>query len=287
MSRAFASRLKQKKIVVAPGVYDAFSASIAADAGFEAVYLSGAAIAYTLLGRPDIGLVSLTEVAQVTGRIRERIDTPMIVDGDTGWGNALNVQRAVRVFEQAGATAIQLEDQTFPKRCGHLKGKAVVSVGEAVGKIKAAVDARNEMLIVARTDAIALEGFERALDRAERYVEAGADVLFIEAMRDAEQMRAATARFAGRVPLLANMVEGGNTPLFSAEELEAMGFGIAIFPGAVVRALARTLQDFYGSLKQNGTTAPFLPKMFDFNGLNDLIGTNGILAAGKAYEYED
>ena len=287
MSRAFASRLQQKRIVLTPGVYDPLSASIAADAGFEAVYLSGAAIAYTLLGRPDIGLVSLTEVAQVTARIRERIDLPMIVDGDTGWGNALNVQRSVRVLEQAGATAIQLEDQTFPKRCGHLKGKAVISVGEAVGKIKAAVDARKEMLIVARTDAIAIEGFDRALERAERYLEAGADVIFIEAMRDNEQMRLANARFDGRVPLLANMVEGGNTPLSSADQLDAFGFRIAIFPGAVVRALARTLQEFYTSLKSHGTTAPFLPKMFDFNGLNNLIGTNAILEAGRTYEYED
>ena len=287
MSAAFASRLKQSAIVLAPGVYDALSASIAADASFEAVYLSGAAIAYTLLGRPDIGLTSLTEVAQVTARIRERIDLPIIVDGDTGWGNALNVQRSVRVLEQAGASAIQLEDQTYPKRCGHLKGKDVIPVGEAVGKIKAAADARRDMLIVARTDALAVEGFEAALDRAERYLEAGADVIFIEAMRTAEQMRIANARFAGRAPLLANMVEGGDTPLSSAAELQAMGFGIAIFPGAVVRALARTLQDFYGSLKEHGTTAPFLPRMFDFQGLNGLIGTAGILEAGKAYEDRD
>ena len=284
MTGAFASRLARKDIVLAPGVYDAFSASIAADAGFEAVYLSGAAVAYTLLGRPDIGLVSLTEVAQVTARIRERVDLPMIVDGDTGWGNALSVQRAVRVLEQSGANAIQLEDQTFPKRCGHLKGKDVIPVGEAVGKIKAAVDARREMLIIARTDALAIEGFEAALDRAERYLETGADVLFIEAMQTNEQMRIANARFAGRAPLLANMVEGGATPLSSAAELDAMGFGIAIFPGAVVRALAKTLQDFYGSLKAHGTTAPFLPKMFDFNGLNGLIGTDAILEAGRRYE---
>jgi 2-methylisocitrate lyase-like PEP mutase family enzyme len=287
MSSAFASRLQQKKIVLAPGVYDALSASVAADAGFEAVYLSGAAIAYTLLGRPDIGLVSLTEVAQVTARIRERIDLPMIVDGDTGWGNALNVQRSVRVLEQAGASALQLEDQTFPKRCGHLTGKNVIPVGEAVGKIKAAVDARREMLIVARTDALAIEGFEAALDRGERYLEAGADVLFIEAMRTEEEMRLANARFAGRAPLLANMVEGGSTPLLSAGELEAIGFGIVIFPGAVVRALARTLQEFYGSLKAHGNTAPFLPQMFDFSGLNRLMGAEAMLEAGRRYKDEE
>jgi 2-methylisocitrate lyase-like PEP mutase family enzyme len=287
MSSAFASRLQQKKIVLAPGVYDAFSASVAADTGFEAVYLSGAAIAYTLLGRPDIGLVSLTEVAQVTARVRERIDLPMIVDGDTGWGNALNVQRSVRVLEQAGASAIQLEDQTFPKRCGHLKGKDVIPVGQAVGKIKAAVDARQKTLIIARTDALAIEGLEAALERCERYLEAGADVLFIEAMRTEEEMRLANARFAGRAALLANMVEGGNTPLLSASQLEALGFGIVIFPGAVVRALARTLQEFYGSLKTHGSTAPFLPRMFDFSGLNSLIGTDGILEAGRRYEGQE
>jgi 2-methylisocitrate lyase-like PEP mutase family enzyme len=143
------------------------------------------------------------------------------------------------------------------------------------------------MLIVARTDAVAIEGFERGLERAERYLEAGADVIFIEAMASVEQMRVANARFAGRAPLLANMVEGGSTPLSSAAELEAMGFGVAIFPGAVVRALAKTLQDFYGSLKAHGTTEPFLPRMFDFKGLNGLLGTDGILEAGRGYEARD
>jgi 2-methylisocitrate lyase-like PEP mutase family enzyme len=181
---------------------------------------------------------------------------------------------------------IQLEDQGFPKRCGHLDGKTVVSTAEMAGKVRAAVDARasSETLIMARTDAVAVEGFDPALDRAERYLEAGADVLFIEAVRSDEQMRIVNQRFGGRVPLLANMVEGGKTPVKSAAELQAHGYRIAIFPGGTVRAVAHTLQSYYASLKANGTTAPWRDRMFDFDGLNALIGTPELLAAGKKYE---
>ncbi|MBN8899939.1 MAG: isocitrate lyase/PEP mutase family protein, partial [Rhodospirillales bacterium] len=164
------SRLRGDTALLCPGVYDAFSAAMAVEAGFEALYLSGASIAYTSLGSPDIGLVSMTEVAATMGRIRERVDVPVIVDGDTGWGNALSVERTVRVFERAGASAIQLEDQGFPKRCGHLQDKSLVSVQEMVGKLRAALSVRDQALIVARTDAIAVEGFDAALDRAEAYV---------------------------------------------------------------------------------------------------------------------
>ena len=284
MTSSFRARLRENRIVLAPGVYDALSAALAADAGFEALYLSGAGIAYTLLGRPDIGLVSLSEVACVLARVRERVDLPVIVDADTGWGNAINVQRTTRMLERAGAAAIQLEDQSFPKRCGHLRGKTLIPVGEAVGKIKAALDARSETLVVARTDAIAVEGLEPALERAARYAEAGADLVFVEGPESAEQLRAVAARFDGRVKLLANMVEGGRTPLSSADELGAMGFRIAIFPGGVVRALARTLQAYYASLKRHGTTAPFLPQMLDFDGLNRLLGTEAMLRTGRGYE---
>jgi 2-methylisocitrate lyase-like PEP mutase family enzyme len=281
---SFRTRLQQNRIVLAPGVCDALSAALAADAGFEALYLSGAGIAYTSLGRPDVGLVSLSEVAGVLARVRERVDLPVIVDADTGWGNAINVQRTVRVLERAGAAAIQLEDQTFPKRCGHLRGKAVIPAGEAVGKIRAALDARREALVVARTDAIAVEGLEAALERGARYAEAGADVVFVEGPESAAQLGEVAAWLGGRVPLLANMVEGGRTPLSSADELGAMGFRVAIFPGGAVRALARTLQDYYASLKRHGTTAPFLPRMLDFDGLNSLLGTEAMLRAGRGYE---
>lgn len=279
-------RLTTAAPVVAPGVYDALTASIATAAGFEALYLSGAAIAYTRLGRPDIGLVSMSEVAEVVTLVRDRVPTPLIVDADNGYGNALNVQRTVRLFERAGATAIQLEDQTLPKRCGHLQDKSLITAAEMVGKVKAAVDARqsDETLIVARTDAVAVEGFNRAIDRARLYAEAGADVLFVEAPRSREQLVAVTRSLGGIRPLLVNMVEGGDTPLASAEDLGGLGFRIVIFPGGIVRALAHTAQAYYRSLKANGTNQPFKDRMFDFNALNALIGTPEMLALGRSYE---
>lgn len=279
-------RLAGPPIVIAPGVYDALTASLATTAGFEALYLSGAAIAYTRLGRPDIGLVSMAEVADTLAHVCERVDTPVIVDADTGYGNALNVQRTVQIFERAGAAGIQLEDQTFPKRCGHLADKGLVPAAEMVGKIRAAVDARRnaDTVIIARTDAVAVEGFDAAIERALRYGEAGADMLFVEAPRSHDQLSAVTKALAGKAPLMANMVEGGQTPILSGPELEAIGFSLVIFPGAIVRALARTAQDFYATLKANGTTDAFRNRMFDFAAINDIVGTKDMLARGKSYE---
>ncbi|MBL8664422.1 MAG: oxaloacetate decarboxylase [Candidatus Odyssella sp.] len=273
-------------IVVAPGIYDALTALLASHAGFKALYLSGASIAYTRFGRPDLGLVGMDEVAETLMAIRERVGTPIVVDADTGFGNALNVQRTVKRFARAGADAIQLEDQTFPKRCGHLDEKRVVPAAEMVGKIKAALDARPsaDVLVVARTDAVGPEGLPAALDRAEAYRDAGADVLFIEALRSDAEIAAAMRRFRDRIPLLANMVEGGKTPMKSAAELQALGFSLAIFPGGTVRFLARGLADYYASLAQHGTTAPMRDRMLDFDGLNALIGTPEMLALGKKYE---
>lgn len=286
MSNSLAARLAEPRILLAPGVYDALSALIAEQTGFEAVYLSGASIAYTRLGRADIGLTTFTEVVDTLSSITERISLPVIVDADTGFGNALNVGRTVRGLERCGAAMIQLEDQTFPKRCGHLDGKSLVPVAEMVGKIRAATDARRnqDTLILARTDALAVEGFNAALERAERYLEAGADALFIEAYRSAEQMQHACQQFANRAPLLANMVEGGKTPVSSAEDLERYGFRIAIFPGGTVRALAHVLQGYFRSLKRHGTTAPWREQMLDFEQLNELIGTPELLQLGRRYE---
>lgn len=280
-------RLQGTGIVTAPGVYDAFSALLVEQAGFQAAYLSGASIAYTRLGRPDIGFLSLEDVASVTRNIRERCPSlPLIVDADTGFGNALNVMQTVRVLERAGATAIQLEDQAMPKRCGHLDGKTVIGAAEMAGKIRAACDARRDenTLIIARTDAVAVEGMEAALARAEQYAEAGADVLFVEALRSREDMTAAIARLGGRAPLLANMVEGGKTPVLPAAELEEIGFRIVIFPGGTVRALSFALRDYLASLHANGTTTPYLDKMLSFQALNSVIGTPEMLALGKQYE---
>lgn len=280
------ARLARPEILLAPGVYDALSASLAEQAGFEALYLSGASIAYTSLGRSDIGLTTYTEVSEKVAQIRDRVQIPLIVDADTGFGNALNTERTVRGFERNGANIIQLEDQSFPKRCGHLEGKSLVSSQEMVGKIKAATSARHsaDTLIMARTDAVAVEGFDAALERAERYLEAGADILFVEAVRSDDQMQIVNKRFAARVPLLANMVEGGKTPVKSAEELQALGYSIAIFPGGTVRAVAHLLQNYYASLKATGSTRAFQGAMLDFDGLNAVIGTPELLARGKRYE---
>ncbi len=278
------SRLKRRPIVVAPGVYDAFTALVAEQSGFTTLYVSGAAISYTRLGRPDIGLVSVSEVVEIVSVMRDRVDADLIVDADTGYGNALNVGRTMRLFERAGASAIQLEDQEFPKRCGHLDGKVLIPAAEMAGKIKAALDARRsrETLVIARTDAIAVEGFESAIERAALYRDAGADMLFIEAPKTRAELKRIPPALDG-VPLMANMVEGGKTPVLSAAELESMGFALVIFPGGIVRALARMASEYYASLAAGGTSEPFRSRMIDFTGLNELIGTPEMLALGKRY----
>jgi 2-methylisocitrate lyase-like PEP mutase family enzyme len=278
-------RLLEPRALLAPGVYDALSALLAEQAGFEALYLSGASIAYTRLGRSDIGLTTYSEVEDTLARITERVRAPVIVDADTGFGNALNVQRTVRGFERAGAAMIQLEDQTFPKRCGHLDGKGVVPVAEMQGKLRAALDARRhaDTLILARTDAVAIEGLDAALDRAEAYLACGVDALFIEALRSPEQMDAACRRFAARAPLLANMVEGGKTPVQGVGELEARGFRIVIFPGGTARAVALARAGNSPRLRSPGTTAPWRDRMLDFDALNALIGTPQLLEQGRRY----
>ena len=282
----FQQRLQQNQVILAPGIYDALSALVAEQSGFEALYLSGASIAYTRLGRSDVGLTTATEVADTLARITERVSLPVIVDADTGFGNALNVQRTVLAFERAGAAMIQLEDQGFPKRCGHLDGKTVVPMREMQGKLRAALDARRspQTLILARTDAVAVEGFDAAMERAEAYLECGVDALFIEAVRSPEQMDVACGRFAGRIPMLANMVEGGKTPVIDAQSLGQKGYRIVIFPGGTARAVAHTLQAYYGSLHQHQTSLPWRDQMLDFDGLNALIGTPELLATGQRYE---
>ena len=282
-------RLAEDRILLTPGVYDGLTATIAAGAGFEALYLSGAAVAYTRLGRPDIGLTTMSEMADTMALIRDRVELPVIIDADTGFGNALNAQRTMRAYERAGANALQVEDQTSPKRCGHLADKSLISPAEMAGKIRAMADARasDETLIIARTDAIAVEGFSAAIDRAEAYVEAGADVLFIEAPRSGEELGRIAETFRGRIPLLANMVEGGATPINTASDLEAAGFSIVIFPGGIVRALARAAGEYYASLAEHGSNRPFAGRMYDFSGLNEVIGTAEMLAQGKRYDGSD
>jgi 2-methylisocitrate lyase-like PEP mutase family enzyme len=280
------SRLQQNSAVLAPGVYDALSALLAEQAGFEAIYLSGASVAYTQLGRPDISLVSFDHLSSCVARIRERVSLPLIVDADTGFGNALNVQRTVRLLERMGASAIQLEDQSFPKRCGHLSGKSLIPPAEMAGKVRAALDARHseDTLIIARTDAIAVEGFGPALERANAYLEAGADVIFVEAPRTREDLTGVVRAFAGRALLLANMVEGGRTPILNCDELSELGFRIVISPGAIVRAFVHMADSFLASLKTNGSTGAFSPHMLDLTSLNARLGLDELKTIGERYD---
>jgi 2-methylisocitrate lyase-like PEP mutase family enzyme len=279
------SLLQSPGSLLAPGIYDSFSALIAEQAGFQAAYLSGASIAYTRLGCSDVGLTTYTEVEQTLSRIADRVRLPIIVDGDTGFGNALNVMRTVRGFEKAGAAMIQLEDQTFPKRCGHLDGKTIAPVQEMCGKLKAALDARrsDDTLILARTDSLAVEGFDAAMERAEAYLACGVDALFIEALRTEDELLEAARRFGARIPLLANMVEGGVTPLHSVDDLQAMGFKIVIFPGGAARAVAHSLRNYYGTLHKEGSTASLSGSMLNFNQLNELIETPALMERARKY----
>jgi 2-methylisocitrate lyase-like PEP mutase family enzyme len=279
-------RLAQPKAVLAPGAFDALSALLVEQAGFEAIYMSGASISYTQLGRPDVGIVSSSQLADVIARVSDRVTIPLIVDIDTGFGNAINVKHTVRQFERLGATALQIEDQTSPKRCGHLQGKELISAEEMAGKVRAAVDARTseDTLIIARTDAVAVEGFERALERAALYRDAGADVLFVEAPQSMEQLRAVAGAFGPDVPLLANMVEGGKTPILTREQLEEIGFRIVIAPGSMVRAFAFMAQEFLRQLHVNGATAMYRDRMLDFQEINKLLGLPALMAEGASYE---
>jgi len=210
----------------------------------------------------------------------------VIVDADTGFGNAINVMRTVRLLEREGASAIQLEDQGFPKRCGHLKGKTLVSKEEMVGKLKAAVDARRstETLIIGRTDAIAVEGIEAAVERAAAYQEAGADIIFVEGYRGDSHVAQIMQALQGRAPLMANMVEGGDTPIDSAQTLYEKGFSVVIFPGGLVRALAHTMQGYFAALKRTGTTDSWRSQMLDFTQLNNVLETPAVLELGQRYE---
>jgi len=229
--------------VLVPGAFNALSAKVIEDLGFEAIYVTGAGVTNMWLGLPDQGFMGLAEIADHTARIRDAVSLPLLVDADTGFGNALNVYHTVRTLERAGADCIQLEDQVAPKRCGHFNGKEVVSTDEAVSKIKAAVDARRDpnLLVMARTDAAATHGFEAAVERAQRFAEAGADILFVEAVTTAEEIRALPARMA--TPQLMNMVIGGKTPIFDAGQLGELGYGIVLYANAALQGAVAGMQN--------------------------------------------
>jgi 2-methylisocitrate lyase-like PEP mutase family enzyme len=279
-------QLPSKGALLAPGVYDALSALLAERAGAKALYLSGASLSYTQFGRPDLGFFDLTRVADATARIAGRVAAPLIVDADTGFGNALNAQHTVRTLEAAGAAAIQIEDQAMPKRCGHLSGKSLISAGEMVGKIRASVDARarETTQIIARTDALAIEGYDAAIERALRYREAGADILFVEALRSEEEMRRAAKTLSPHAPLLANMVEGGRTPLKTCDELGAMGFSLVIAPGALARALAFAAEEFFAVLLRDGASQAYQKRMLTFDEINARLGLGDLMESGALYD---
>ena len=233
---------ESRRGVLVPGAFNALSARVIADLGFEAIYVTGAGVTNMWFGMPDQGFMGLHEIADHTARIRDAVDVPLIVDADTGFGNALNTYHAVRTLERAGADCIQLEDQVAPKRCGHFSGKEVISTEEMLGKIKAACDARRDkdLLIMARTDAAAVHGFEAAVERAQRFAESGADILFVEAVTTAEEIRALPQRLA--TPQLMNMVIGGKTPIVSAEELGQLGYGIVLYANAALQGAVAGMQ---------------------------------------------
>ncbi|MDP9992159.1 2-methylisocitrate lyase-like PEP mutase family enzyme [Variovorax boronicumulans] len=236
------SLAEARRGLIVPGAFNALSAKVIEDLGFKAIYITGAGVTNMWFGMPDQGFMGLAEIADHTARIRDAVSVPLIVDADTGFGNALNVRHTVRTLERAGADCIQFEDQVAPKRCGHFSGKEVISTEEAVSKIKAAVDARQDqdLLIMARTDAAAVHGFEAAVERAQKFAEAGADILFVEAVTTADEIRALPQRLAK--PQLMNMVIGGKTPIFNAEDLGELGYGIVLYANAALQGAVAGMQ---------------------------------------------
>lgn len=271
----------RRLLLSVPGCWDGLTGLLVERAGFQAAFLTGGGLSMARLGRPDIGLVTATEAADVVAAIRDRISISLIADGDTGFGNAINMQRTVRMFERAGASAIQIEDQAFPKRSGHMAGKTVVPLPEALGRLRAALDAREDMLVVARTDAISIEGVDAALDRAEAFLEAGADLIFVEGPRTLAETERVAQQFAARVPLVHNLVEGGVTATDSGVELEAMGFAVALHPLLLMHGFVRSAPGWLASLRAERTTAGLdLARLQD---MNELTGATAMIEKGLFY----
>jgi methylisocitrate lyase len=274
-------------IAVLPGCYDALSAKVVERAGFDAVYLSGAGVSNTKLGIADTGLVTRTEMSRRLEYVADAVSVPVFSDADEGYGNPVHVRRTVQEYERAGAAGLHIEDQAFPKRCGHFEGKELIDADEMVQKVRAAVDAREDdaFVVVARTDARAVEGVEAAVERANRYAAAGADAVFPEAPRDEAEMR----RFCEEIdaPVMANMVEDGQTPLSDAETLEAIGFDLVIFPNSLLRAAMRTMVDTADHIRTAGTTADVLDDIADFELRNELTDKAHVDALEQQYATPD
>lgn len=272
----FKTLLHAPDILQLPGVSDALTARLAERAGFVAITCGGYASTASLLAAPDVSQLSLAELVDQFSRIADATDLPLFVDGDTGFGNVSNVARTARLIEKSGAAGYFIEDQVFPKRCGHMPGKAVVPAEEMVGKLKAALDARTDrdLVIMARTDALAVEGLEAALDRARLYRETGADMIFVEAPRTREEMRAINA--ATDAPSLANCIEGGMTPFLAAKELQNLGFAAVAYPCSIVYTIAEQVARTLKALRADGTTAARRTEMLSFDAFNDIVGLSAL-----------
>ena len=272
-------------ILILPGVYDALSAKIAAQVGYRGLIMGGYAVAASRLGEPDVGYISMTEMAEALHGITRAVDVPVIADGDTGYGNALSAQRTVREYELAGAAGILLEDQLWPKRCGHMAGKQVIDASEHAKKIRAAADGKlnPDTLLIARTDARAVLGLDAALERGKLYMDSGADALFVEAPQNRAELEQIAKTFPDTI-LMANMVEGGRTPNVTAKELEEMGFKMVAYPCFLTYTVTKALQDVLTSLKQNGTTNECLDKMLHFTEFNKFIGLEDYNELDKKYK---
>lgn len=269
-------------LITVPGCSDALGARLIEQAGFDAVYMTGFGSSATLLGQPDVGLLAGAEMAENVGRIAAATTLPLIADGDTGYGNAINVTRTVRAFERAGAAAIQLEDQAMPKRCGHMADKSVVPTGEMVGKVRAAIDARDEMLVIARTDARASEGLDAAIERAHAYVDAGADMLFVEALEHPDEFARVGAEGFG-VPLVYNWVEGGRSPALSAKRVGELGYTVLLLPISLLLAATQAMQRTLTEIRSTGTTAHGAFGDDPLTQFGDTIGLPAVLDAEARY----
>jgi 2-methylisocitrate lyase-like PEP mutase family enzyme len=285
----FRARLKSKKIMIVPGIYDALSAKIAQEAGIPCLAMGGYAIEASRLAQPDVGLLSLSEMTTALKQICDAVDIPVIGDGDTGYGNALNAIRTEQEFEAAGAACVFLEDQVWPKRCGHMDGKQVITAEEHAQKLRAAVDARvdKEMMIMARTDTRAINGLDDAIERGKRYADAGAEILFIEALRDRAEIEKAARAFEGTgIYLTSNMIEGGKTPLIPASELEQMGYSVVFWACSSLYLVSKTLHDAFTVLNTTGTTASIADKMIDFPRFNHFIGLDTYKKLEREYKVD-
>jgi 2,3-dimethylmalate lyase len=280
--------LDSGQTIVAPGAFDPLAARLVEEAGFAAVYMTGFGTSAALLGRPDVGLLTMTEMADNAGRIAACVDIPVIADADTGYGNPLNVIRTVGVYEAAGVAGLHIEDQVAPKKCGHMEGKQVIGAQEMAQKVRAAVDARTDpdFVIIARTDARAVEGLDSALDRGRRYRDAGADALFIEALVSEAEIEAAVNAFPD-VPLLFNWAEGGKTPPVGLDRLTELGYRIVIFPIATLLAATAAIRRVLGEIATAGTPAAVLGELPSFAGFNDFIGLPEVRAVEQRYVTPD